>query len=257
MQDLASYADPVAARGALGLRGDFAVQTAAAGSPSAESRAFAPNREIVLLERFDPNDWEADARLDWRRLSKAHDHVDAMLAEHGGIAVGFADGASARIEGVDVCSTRFELATGGKRAVADGSRVQIGANFPGFVMTEDLFAAAVAHELAHNLLGHRAWLDAEGRSRRNIRLSEREADRLMPWLLANAGYDPAAAREFFQVYKPSSGGMLFMSGSHGRWQERAASVEDELALIRKVAPDGQPADWPRHFRREIATSGNQ
>lgn len=260
LQDIATYGAPTIARKALGLTGDFAVQTAARGSPAAVSGAFLRNREITALERFNPNHWPAGPAMDWQRLVRAHDHVEAMLTEHGGIAVGFADGSAARVQPVEVCATRFELMGEGDKAVADGSRVVIGIGFPAFTYDEPVFAGLVAHELAHNLLGHSAWLDRNGRSRRNVRRTEREADRLMPWLLANAGYDPAATARFFQTYKPSSGGFLFVPGTHDRWPDRAQIADAELPLIADlIARDGR-ADWRTHFRREIdpaATPENQ
>ena len=251
LQDLASYGSPEVARAALGLEGDFAVQTAARGSPAAASGAFPTNREVTRLERFDPNQWEAEDKLDWQRLKRAHDHVDAMLVEHGGIAIGFADGSDVRVQPVEVCATRFELLGNGTDAVADGNRVVIGMNFPAFSYEEEVFAGVVAHELAHNLLGHTAWLDRNGRRGRNVRDTEREADRLMPWLLANAGYDPEAAVRFFEQYRPTSGSVLFIRGSHSKWRDRAEAAAEEAALIETlVARDGK-ADWRTHFRREI------
>ncbi len=195
LQDMASYGAPEIARSAIGLKRDFAVQTAARGSPAALSGVFTRNREIVALERFDPNQWPVQA-FGMEHVTPRY--INSYWAtEHGGIAVGFADGAVARVIPVEVCATRFELMGDGGKAVADGQRVVIGIDFPAFAYPEeDVFAAVVAHELAHNVLEHDAWLDRNGRRRRHVRLTEREADRLMPWLLANAGYDPAAAATF-------------------------------------------------------------
>ena len=255
LQDMASYGAPAIARKALGLVGDFAVQTAARGSPAAASGALIRNREITRLERFDPNQWPAGAQMDWQRLVRAHDHVEAMLTEHGGIAIGFADGAEVRLQPVEVCATRFELMGEGKRAVADGSRVVIGMGFPAFAYAEPEFAGVVAHELAHNVLGHDAWLDRNGRSSRNVRRTEREADRLMPWLLANAGYDPAAAANFMEQWGSRHDAGLKMRRGHDGWDERAEFIAAELPLIAEaMARDGQ-ADWRQHFRREIDPAG--
>ena len=44
-----------------------------------------------------------------------------------------------------------------------------------------------------------------------MRRTEREADRLMPWLLANAGYDPAAAARFWRQWgKKHDAGLLMV-----------------------------------------------
>lgn len=255
MQDMASYGGPGVARAALGLKGDFAVQSAAAGSPAALSGAFARNREIVRLEDFDPNLWPATPPFDWERLTRAHDHTDAMLAEHGGIRVAFADGGEAQVVPVAACATRFELMGEGLTAVADGSRVVIGIEHPAFTYEAPEFAALVAHELAHNVLGHDAWLDRHGRSGRHVRRTEREADRLMPWLLANAGYDPAAATRFWRQWGSKHDAGLRLRFGHDGWDERAEFVSAEVPLIADLIAREGRADWSRHFRREIDPAG--
>ncbi|BDI59876.1 hypothetical protein [Qipengyuania nanhaisediminis] len=252
LQDMASYGSPAIARRALGLARDFAVQTAAAESPAGQSGAFRPNREIAALSGTDPNQWEAGARFDWERLARAHDHVDAVLADRGALTVAFADGGEAALAPVPVCATRFELMGEGRRAVADGNRVVIGIRFPAFAYPEDMFAGVVAHELAHNLLGHSDWLDHHGRRQGNVRRAEREADRLMPWLLANAGYDPEAALRFMQEWGPRHSGGILRERSHDGWDERAEFIAAELPAIQALLEESGKADWSVHFRREIA-----
>lgn len=256
LQDMASYGAPAIARAALGLDRDFAVQTAARGSPAALSGAFTRNREITALERFDPNQWPAGAAMEWQRLVTAHDHIEAMLTEHGGIAITFASGETARVQPVEVCATRFELMGDGRRAVADGARVVIGIGFPAFEYPEEpVFAALVAHELAHNVLGHDAWLDRNGRKSKQVRRIEREADRLVPWLLANAGYDPAAAVTFMTRWGSAHDAGLRMRRNHEGWDERAAAMAAEVPLVQaRMAAEGT-ADWAAHFRREIDPDG--
>lgn len=251
LQDLASYGSPEVARAALEMTGDFAVQTAARGSPAGESSVFAANREITEIAGENPNEWEAGERLDWQRLTRAHDHIDAQLSGAGGAEFTFADGESARLTPVPVCVTRFELMGEGRRAVADGSRVVIGMDFPGFAYEEDVFAGVVAHELAHNLLGHSVWLDRNGRGRSNVRKTEREADRLMPWLLANAGYDPISAQRFMEEWGPRHDGGLFRARSHDGWDERAEFIAAEIPTIRALMESEGAADWRTHFRREV------
>jgi hypothetical protein len=252
---MASYGAPDIARKALGLSGDFAVETAARGSPAAASGALTRNREIVALERFDPNQWPAGAKMDWQRLVLAHDHIEAMLTEHGGIAVGFADGSTVRLQPAEVCATRFELMGEGTKAVADGSRVVIGINFPAFAYDEPVFAALVAHELAHNVLQHDAWLDRNGRSRKHVRRTEREADRLIPWLLANAGYDPAAGVTFMRQWGSKHDAGLLVLRKHDGWDERAEFIAAELPIIADLMARAGRADWTAHFRREIDPEG--
>lgn len=252
LQDMASYGAPAIARTALGLSGDFAVQTAARGSPAALSGAFTRNREVVRLEGIDLGASPAGGAMDWQRLARAHDHVEAMLAEHGGIAVGFADGGEARVTPAAVCATRFELMGEGGKAVADGKRVVIGIDFPAFAYAEEpVFAALVAHELAHNVLGHDAWLDRNGRKAKRVRRIEREADRLIPWLLANAGYDPEAGVTFMTRWGSTHDSGLRMRYGHDGWDERAEAIAEEVVLVKALMAREGRADWRAHFRREI------
>ena len=256
LQDMASYGVPAIARTALGLQRDFAVQTAARGSPAALAGAFTRNREVIALERFDPNQWPAGAAMEWQRLVRAHEHIETMLTEQGGIAIGFADGEEARDQPVEVCATRFELMGDGKRAVADGTRVVIGIGFPAFGYAEEpLFAALVAHELAHNVLGHNAWLERNGRKAKHVRRVEREADRLAPWLLANAGYDPQAAVTFMTRWGSTHDAGLRVRRHHEGWDERAEAMSAEVPVVQSLMAGEGKADWARHFRREIDPAG--
>ncbi len=256
LQDMAMFADPDAVRTALGLSGDFAVQTAAQGSPAGRSGAFSANREIAFLGGVDPNQWPAGERLHWQRLTQAHDWIDQRLNEDSAITVRFADGTAHTFAPVSICATRFELQDGAKGAMAEGARVIIGSRFVGLEWEEDaVLAGAIAHELAHNLLHHRRWLDRRGdtsnRKRREVRLTEREADRLIPWLLANAGYDPAAAHAFMLRWGKNHDPGIFRARTHDGWDERAEFIEAELAIIAPLIEAHGQADWSKRFRREI------
>ena len=250
--DTAGFGGPERVRAALGLSGSFAVQSVARGSPAARSGALKAPREITRIGAQDPNSWPAAERLDWKRLQRAHDRIEAELADNGVVTFAFADGSEIRVEPVATCATRFELLTGSQKALAEGSRVIIGAQFAGFEWPEDeIFAGVVAHELAHNLLRHREWLDRNGRKRRQIRLTEREADRLMPWLLANAGYDPAAAHRFMMRWGKDHDLGLLRARTHDGWDERAEFIAAELPIIARLLESEGKADWKAHFRREI------
>ena len=256
LQDMASYGEPAVARLALGLMGNFAVQTAARGSPAALSGEFTRNREITGLERFDPNQWPAGKALEWQRLVRSHDHIDAMLTEHGGITIAFADGSTLRVQPDQVCASRFELMGDGDKAVADGARVVIGVGFPAFKYEEEpVFAGLVAHEFAHNVLGHDAWLDRNGRQGKHVRRIEREADRLIPWLLANAGYDPEAAVIFMTRWGSKHDSGLRLRMGHDGWDERADAIAIEVAQVKALMAREGKADWRAHFRREIDPQG--
>lgn len=251
LQDMASYGDPARVRQALGLDGDFAIQTVASGSPAALA-GLEPNAEVVAIDGERLASGTAAERLDWKRIAGIHSAIDAALAATGSFVLTMKGGERITLAGVAACPTRFELANGGTRALADGTRVQIGREFPGFTYPQEELAAAIAHELAHNLLGHRTWLDGNGRNMASVRLTEREADRLMPWLLANAGYDPQAALRFMQRWGPRHSGGIFRKRTHDGWDERAELIAAEIALVHPLLEQGGIADWRQYFQREVA-----
>lgn len=148
---------------------------------------------------------------------------------------------SVAVRPVPVCRSRFELLTTEDFASsADGSMVQISAklldSYEG-----DRAAAAVAHELSHNILHHRDRLVARGvtfgmlsgfgGSVKYFRQSELQADILSVSLLANAGYPPRAAADFWRDFGPKHAGSIFNSRSHPHWRDRVATLDAEIARV--------------------------
>ena len=256
LQDLATLGPNAdAIRGLLGVQGDFAVKAVARGSP-AQIADITPNLEVRSLDGVALESLPQDQGRAWLRLQQVTDSMEAALRRDGSIELQWRGGEGAErtaiIAGKPICASRFEVLSKGRKASADGARVLLGRSFAGFDYAEDEFAAAVAHELAHNLLSHQDWLEREGRSRKNIRTTEREADRLMPWLLANAGYDPGAANRFMARWGPRHGGGLLRKRTHDGWDERIEFITAELALIQQLMAESGAADWRQHFRRSTA-----
>ena len=254
--DAGGFGDPAAVRGQLGLSSDLAVGAIAPHSP-ADAAAIAEDDTLMaidgdaLVARF-PRKKPA-----WRRLIDVTAALDAATAAGPVTLTLEGSGTAPRtvtVSGVPACSTRFEVLDSGTRASAEGTRVIFGRDFAGFDYPEPEFAAAVAHEFAHNLLHHRATLDSAGRSLGNVRASEREADRLSPWLLANAGYDPEAATRFMEHWGPLHDGGLFRNRNHEGWDERADAIRVEVAKVKVLMAHEGKADWARHFTREILGS---
>lgn len=254
LQDVASYSKPDSVRQAMGLSGDIAVQARAAGSP-AQLAGLPVHAEVLAIDGQTMRDLPPAGKESWQRLAEIHRKLDQTLAAKGSLTIEWrsADPAPTitTLNGIPACVCGFEVIAGSKRASANGKRVAIGADFVGFTYPEELFAAAIAHELAHNLLGHPGWLDKNGRKQRNIRITEREADRLMPWLLAGGGYDPAAAERFMREWGPGNDGGLFRGRTHDGWDERAEFIAAELPLIRQSIAQAGAADWAHDFVRDI------
>jgi Zn-dependent protease with chaperone function len=139
------------------------------------------------------------------------------------------------------CASRFQVVPGHSlNARADGRYVQVTSAIAAYVQDDSELAVVLAHEFAHNILGHRVRLDAAqvhrgflgnfGRSAERIRETEVEADRLSVYLLDRAGYDPQATVRFWSRF--GHHGLNFLgSSTHPNWRRRIASFEEEIALI--------------------------
>lgn len=179
----------------------------------------------------------------------------ATLPQGVAAQISGAAGHVATVTPVPGCATDFRVdARDRPEGAADGRLVVVSGGLVQFATNDDELAAAVAHELAHNILRHRARLDAAGvdrglgkqfgRSARLFRQTEVEADRLSPWLLAGAGYDPHAAIRFWTSFGKHEGQSLFQAGTHPRWRARVASVEAEVRAIDAARAAGQPLQPP-------------
>jgi predicted Zn-dependent protease len=147
------------------------------------------------------------------------------------------------------CATRFQLIPGGRmNAQADGIYVQVTTALAQYAEDEAELAAVLAHEFAHNMLGHRLRLNQAGVQRgllgnfgmnaRRIRETEVEADRLSVYLMERAGYDPEAAVRFWSRF--GRHGLNFLgSPTHPNWRLRIASFETEIARIRAARAAGR------------------
>jgi len=254
IHDADSYGNPKAVRALFRLSGDIGVQAVAPGSPAAEAD-IGQNDTILAIagnpvaNAFPPTDPR------WERGFALRDAIDAALAR-GPVAITWqpanAQPRTTLIEGVPACPTRFELVDSKNNAAADGNRVLVGEKFPGLAYDEAAFAAAIAHEMAHNILRHPQTFAKTGWKRKLVRLSERDADRLMPWLLHNAGYDPRAAARFMRTWGPKHGGWIFRKRTHDGWDERVEFIEAEIAKIDALPDAGGPVDWKTHFVSELA-----
>lgn len=147
------------------------------------------------------------------------------------------------------CATRFQLVPSRRlNALADGRYVQVTTAISEYVADDQELASVLAHEFAHNVLRHRARLDAEGvargffgnfgRNARLIRTTEAEADRLSVYLLERAGFDPEAPVRFWSRF--GRRGLNFLgSPTHPNWRRRIELFEAEIAAIRRARSQGQ------------------
>lgn len=229
------------ARAAFGFATPVAVETVVSGSPAERAGVRANDGVIAVAgQRLDPAESPATSSA---HRDAAQTLIEAQPAARPLTLTLRRDG---REQGVTIapspgCRSRFELVLGpGLTADADGQVVRIGVRFFA-LFSDDQVAAVVAHELAHDILRHRARLDAArvdrgllsevGRNGRLIRRTEDEADRLSIHLLRNAGYDPQVAIRFWAEEAPKIDGGVFRSRTHAGGRSRAKAMAAELAAI--------------------------
>lgn len=260
LQDLQGWEDPQAAREALALpdEAQFIVGAVATGSP-ADRAGLGPGDIVAGVDGISIADLPDAPAESWQRQTALHDRIDAALDRDGRVTLAFGAGATA-IVGEPACASRFELVTDRNRAEADGARVLISTDIASELADPDQFAFVVAHELAHNLLNHPQMLRAEGRKWGRVRRTEREADRLAVWLMANAGYDTAAATAFMRGWARKRD-VGFLDPTHDAWDERLDAVEKERALTaaretQAGASAGQVGvyDWSSRFAQPGAAA---
>lgn len=241
--DALTFEDPAAARAAYGLTGDVAVAAVAEASPAAEAGLTA---NMVVTAVGDMPVGPAPRRGSWDRVWGLQTRLEQDAASTGAVALTLAGGRVVKVTAVPSCAVRFIVDDGKDNAGATRIQVRVGRKaLLQLGWDETLIAALMAHELAHAALDHETVLGPGRRPVAAVRRTEREADRLSVWLLANAGYDPAAAPRMIAAISPR-GIFITASATHGSATARMRDIEAEIDALR-AAPD---ADWSQRFRRE-------
>lgn len=241
--DVQTFNDPAAARAAYGLSGDIAVTAVAADGPAATA-GLAANRTITAVagEAIGP----PPPRGSWDRVWALQTRLEQTAAQTGEVTLKLADGRVVTVKAAPSCGVRFFLDDDSDDAGATRTHVRIGRRMLARLgQNEAQVAALLAHELAHAALDHESVLGPGNRPVAAVRRTEREADRLSVWILANAGYDPAAAPQMVRRISPH-GPFVAAAPTHGKGSTRAALITAEIAAM-NAAPD---RDWATRFRRE-------
>lgn len=146
---------------------------------------------------------------------------------------------------VPACRVRFEVVAGSARfARTDGRLIQIGQELARTLSDEEI-AVVLAHELAHAILNHRsqlALLEQQGRNKAAAKQRailardfEDQADRMSVWLLAGAGFDPAAGPRFMRNQGRGFDSFPSATSAHRSAQERAQMMDDEITRMNSSA----------------------
>jgi hypothetical protein len=241
LADLGQLDRPAEARGVLGIGGNLAIVAVAPGGP-AQRAGISAGEQLVAVDGVAVADSDS-----------AHDRIEAALAA-GGAATLTVDAPhsaprNVRISGEPACKGQFQLLVGNKSAQTDGRHILVSVELLAERPQDEEAAFMIAHELAHVALDHRRRLDAGTRNYITIRRTEREADRLAPWLMANAGYDPTAAVRFMAWWGPRYSGGITRRPDHDGWRDRLELIEAEVTKI-QAARAAQPQgllDWRGRF----------
>ncbi len=219
--------------------GDIAISAIIPGS-AAELAGLQPNDAIAAIGGVALSDLaivegepRRDTIFDWIAGSTPQSELDLTYRRKG-------QEFTARLSPPSGCRVLVEvLADTDRIARSNGKVVQISYGMAAIMNDEEL-ATVFAHELAHAVLEHRRRLSDAGvqsgffgefgRNRRLGREVEVEADLLSPHLLANAGYDPAIAAQFWRsdAGREISHGM-FRSRRYPSRESRAEAIEGEIA----------------------------
>jgi hypothetical protein len=218
-------------------------QSLAAELPGVTKRSADGSRFSALLDRMDAAFAAGPVTLQLRRAG--------------------AEGAqpvTITVMGAEACRSAVQLdLSGARNASADGRVVSISQGVFDFTRNDDELAFVIGHELSHNILGHRNFLDSThtsngvlrgvGHNGARIRDTERQADYFGVYLTAWAGYDPHAAARFWKrmAHADPLGG-LFSDGTHPGNGSRARDLERTADEIDARRAAGQPLE--PHYRHE-------
>jgi membrane-associated protease RseP (regulator of RpoE activity) len=253
LADVHQFKEPDRARVALGISGDVIVEAVAAGSPAQAAGLRAGTQVLAIGGQAVTGLADANAK-DYAAGDVLHDRIDSLLAASGNVTLRIAaPGQPPRdvtVVGEHACRARFAMLRSGTTAGTRGFTIEIAVQLLAETPSDDEAATMLAHELAHNIFGH--WQRTLATGRNNYlatRQSEREADRMAPWLMANSGYDPAAAPRFFTAWGQRHGGGITRAPTHDSWQDRVAAVTAELPAIAaaRQSSGGSLADWRTRF----------
>jgi beta-barrel assembly-enhancing protease len=239
LHDEKQYPDREIARAAFSLRHPVAVSSVVAGGEAERLGIKAGDGMIAINDAVVSIHTEIQHKQSAERIESIENGLRRALEIYGPVRVTLqtADGRTiVALNPPETCKSRFWVDASSKLdAGADGEGVRITEGLMAFVgADDDELAAVVAHELAHNLLGHRERLAKVKRRSREILATEIEADRLSVWLMTNAGFDPGGALRFAERYGRKTGLGIFSDGTHLRWKNRRRLMQAEIDLMAQL-----------------------
>jgi beta-barrel assembly-enhancing protease len=237
LHDFAQYPDRKTAVAAFAFPEPIAVAAVVSKGPADSVGIQAGDGIVAIGENSINMTDDAVQGPSYQRIADAKDRLAKSLVLSDDVKLRLVRGTTPKIVTLTpplVCASDFWVDTRNKLdAGADGDQVRVTTGLMLFAPNDDELAAAVAHELSHNILGHRERLKTK-RGTKAVLATEIEADRLSVWLMANAGYDPNAALRFAERYGRKTGLGIFSDGTHLRWKNRVRVMQAEIDLMQKT-----------------------
>jgi beta-barrel assembly-enhancing protease len=239
LHDEQQYPDRTVAQAAFGMKSPIAIAATVPGGPAHGVGLVAGDGLIAVNDTAIAADVDVRQKPSAERIERFQRSIRNTFATLGPIRLTLETGAGRRqvvLDPPSICASRFWVDARPKLdAGADGEGVRVTEGLMAFTAQDDAELAAVAaHELAHNLLGHRQRIKAARNRTSEILATEIEADRLSVWLMANAGYDPVAALRFIERYGRKTGLGIFSDGTHLRWKSRVKVMQSEIDMMQKT-----------------------
>jgi hypothetical protein len=237
LHDVAQYPDRKAASAAFAFPEPIAVAAVVQGGPADIAGLKAGDGVLEIGDKSLLQSAEAEQGPSYKRIAEVKDRLAKSLILGASVTLRVVRETSPHVATLTpplVCASDFWVDTRTKLdAGADGDQVRVTTGLMLFAPDDEELAAAVAHELSHNILRHRERLKTK-RGTKAVLATEIEADRLSVWLMANAGYDPRAALRFAERYGRKTGLGIFSDGTHLRWKNRIKIMQAEIELMQKT-----------------------
>lgn len=243
-----------AVQAAFGLEGDApGVLSVALGSP-AWVAGIRPGDQLVAIDGagFPAADKKA-GQASYAATDAAMKRLESIPAGQGPVIALLRGGQplTVTLAPVAACASRFEMATGGAlNANSNGSVVQVFGRLVLALPRDDELALVMAHELAHNVLGHSEAIRAQklpsglgalfGSAGRKRREFERVADRYGIYMSARAGFAYADAPRFWRDLAASGGLGAWIAATHPTPANREKNAAAVVAEIDQRRAAGQP-----------------